>query len=99
MKPDQKKDGGEQNEPGDRKPSGEPKSGDESRNDQVADGKLPESKIGQLLQQMMGSAQWGLLPRKLREEMGSSAAKEFPREYRDIISKYYKRMAEVMSGK
>ena len=92
MKPGQKKKGKSQK----KEPTGKPEDPGKTRNDQVADGKLPDSKLSALMKKLMGKAQWGRLPNKLREEIGSSSQKEFPREYREIIAQYYKRMSEVL---
>ena len=97
MKPDEKgqqKDGKKEQQA--RKPEDAP---GQTRNDRVAEGKLPESRVGALLQKLIGADQWGRLPRKLRENMGSATAREFPREYREIIARYYEKMAEVLTTK
>ncbi len=65
-------------------------------NNQTAEGKLPPAKVGELLEKLLTADQWGLLPKKLQEEVRNSSGKEFPVEYREIISKYYKKMAELM---
>jgi len=95
------KPGEEKKNQGQKKNSGKdlrkPEKGTETKNDTVAEGKLPNSKVAELLRKLMGDDEWGRLPKKLQEDVGSVNAREFPREYREIISRYYKRMAEVLS--
>jgi len=63
-------------------------------NDQVKDAKPPEAKAGTLKEILEAAQRWGLLPPKLRDEVLFSSGKEAPREYLQIISKYYQRMSE-----
>jgi hypothetical protein len=63
-------------------------------NERVADRKPPEAKSGKLSDELRELARWGLLPPKLAEEMLLSTGKEAPPEYREIISRYYRRMTE-----
>ena len=63
-------------------------------NDRVKDANPPEAKVGSLQDHLKALERWGVLPQKLSEEMLSSSGKEAPAEYREIISKYYKRMNE-----
>jgi hypothetical protein len=65
-----------------------------AENERVADRKPPEAKSGKLTDQLRERARWGLLPPKLAEEMLLSTGKEAPPEYREIISRYYRRMTE-----
>lgn len=60
----------------------------------MKDANPPDAKVGSLQDQMKELQRWGLLPQKLAEEMLFSSGKEAPAEYREIISKYYKRMNE-----
>ena len=90
MKPGQKE--RKQQQKSDQNPDEQP---GETRNDQVADGVLPESKVAKLWAKLLGKDQWGLLPKKLREKMNSSEGKQYPREYRGIIQQYFKRMGKL----
>jgi small-conductance mechanosensitive channel len=66
-----------------------------TENRRAEDQAMPESKAGALRSDLLeASKRWGLLPPKLREEMLLSTDKEFPREYLEIISRYYKRLGE-----
>jgi hypothetical protein len=65
-----------------------------AENERVADRKPPEAKSGKLTDELRERARWGLLPPKLAEEMLLSTGKEAPPEYREIISRYYRRMTE-----
>ena len=66
-------------------------------NDRVKDANPPDATAGSLHDQLLELQKWGVLPPKLAEEMLFSSGKEAPAEYREIISKYYKRMTEVYS--
>jgi hypothetical protein len=64
-------------------------------NRRAEDQAMPDSKSGAVRNELLeASRRWGLLPPKLREEMLLSTDKEFPREYLEIISRYYKRLGE-----
>ena len=95
MKPGQKQERQEQQK-SDQNPEENP---GETRNDKVADGELPKSKVAKLWQKLLGKEQWGLLPQKLREKMNSSEGKQYPREYRGIIKRYYERMGKLSNGR
>ena len=78
------------------KPQGEKERNDAKvDNDRKADETPPEAKAGSLRDVILeGARRWGLLPPKLRDEVLFSPGKEAPREYIEIISKYYQRMSE-----
>lgn len=64
-------------------------------NDRAEDASTPEAKAEALRRQLLEiSRRWGLLPPKLREEAMFSTGREAPREYLEIISRYYKRLSE-----
>ena len=66
-----------------------------AENDRTQDAKPPDSRAGTLREQLLDvSRRWGILPPKLRDEVLFSTGKEAPREYLEIISRYYKRMTE-----
>lgn len=64
-------------------------------NDRTAREEPPEAEGGSLRARMLeASRRWGILPPKLREEVLFSTGKEAPREYLQIISRYYERMTK-----
>ncbi len=64
-------------------------------NDRAEDASTPEAKAEALRRQLLEiSRRWGVLPPKLREEAMFSTGREAPREYLEIISRYYKRLSE-----
>jgi hypothetical protein len=63
-------------------------------NDRVKDARPPEATVGSLQDQLRELQKWGVLPPKMSEEMLNSSGKEAPAEYKEIISRYYKRMTE-----
>ena len=64
-------------------------------NDRTAEDETPDAEAGTLRARMLeASRRWGILPPKLREEVLFSTGKEAPREYLQVISRYYKRMTE-----
>jgi len=66
-----------------------------AENARTQEAPTPEAKAAALRDQLMqASRRWGLLPPKLRDEMLFSTGKEAPREYLEIIARYYKRMTE-----
>ena len=38
---------------------------------------------------------WGLLPKRLVEQMRSADGKDYPPEYKEIISRYYERLSKL----
>lgn len=58
-------------------------------------GKLPDSKTATLAEKAEVLEKWGFLPPKLVEQMRSSSGKEYPAEYKDIISRYYERLSRL----
>ena len=74
------------------KPESEKESKGKVDNDRVQDDVPPDAKVGALREELRERARWGLLPPKLAEEMLLSTGKDLPPEYREFISKYYKRM-------
>lgn len=68
-----------------------------TRHDQVSDGKNPDGKPGNLTDIFGSGRQWGILPRRLRDAAFQTSDRQFPAEYRDLISKYYERLANLYS--
>lgn len=67
----------------------------EVENDRAEDASAPEAKADALRRQLLEiSRRWGILPPKLREEAMFSTGREAPREYLEIISRYYRRLSE-----
>ncbi|HVR74275.1 MAG TPA: hypothetical protein VMT52_08085 [Planctomycetota bacterium] len=66
-------------------------------NDRTEDGPPPDGKAGQLADQIREARRWGILPPKIAEAMLFSSGKEAPHEYKEIISRYYKRLNEIQS--
>ena len=71
---------------------GKPELPNKVENNRVQDVNPPDATVGALHDQLRERQRWGLLPPKLAEEMLFSGGKEAPAEYREIISRYYKRM-------
>lgn len=46
---------------------------------------------------MKEARRWGVLPPKIAETMLFSTGKEAPPEYREIISRYYKKLIELQA--
>jgi hypothetical protein len=66
-----------------------------AENDRTAREEPPAAESGGLRARMLeASRRWGILPPKLREEVLFSTGKEAPREYLQIISRYYERMTK-----
>ncbi len=97
MKPDSQKKKGEK-EGQKKKESGKEKKGP-TRHDQVSDGKNPKGKPRNLTDIFGTNKQWGILPRRLRDEAHQTQDRQFPAEYRDLISKYYERLANLYSDR
>jgi hypothetical protein len=75
------------------KPDGEKeKKGGQVENDRTDEAEPPPSKVLALKAELLELERWGLLPPKVTEEMLSASGKEAPAEYREIISRYYRRM-------
>ncbi|MBI4602433.1 MAG: hypothetical protein HY721_10790 [Planctomycetes bacterium] len=86
-----------QQKPEQEKLSEKEKKGGKVDNDRVEDGEVPEAKTGTLSDLAREAKRWGLLPPKVVEVMLFSTGKEAPPEYREIISRYYKRMMEMQT--
>ncbi len=76
---------------------GKKEKGGKVENDRKEDGPAPESKSSKLADQINEARRWGVLPMKVAETMLFSSGKEAPPEYREIISRYYKKLTEVQS--
>ena len=92
MKPGQQKQDQKQ---GEQKKSENEKYGP-TKHDRKSEGKLPPAKPRTLHDVLRSKKQWGLLPDKLQVIVGSSTGKEFPSEYRELISSYFKRLSDVL---
>jgi hypothetical protein len=68
-------------------------------NNRTADGPPPDARDGSLKSGIEQARRWGVLPSKIADSILSSAGKEAPLEYREIISRYFKRMAEMSRKK
>jgi hypothetical protein len=67
-------------------------------NNRAEDAPPPDAKAGSLRDRISQARRWGVLPSKIAESMLFSGGKEAPHEYREIISRYYKRMTEMHKG-
>lgn len=76
---------------------GKKEKGGKVENDRKEDGPAPDSKSSKLADQINEARRWGVLPMKVAETMLFSSGKEAPPEYREIISRYYKKLTEVQS--
>ena len=95
MKPDQQKSQKDQKDPKELGDNNKENNNKKVENNQTAVGKMPPAKVGELRELLMNAEGWGNLPKKLQEEIRNSSGKDFPVEYREIISRYYKKMAEL----
>ncbi len=93
-KSQQKEQGGEEQKK-QTKPGGEPRDPGKVPNNEVADGKLPPASSTTLAEKAAFLDRWGLLPKKIVEQMRDSTGKEYPAEYREIISRYYEKLSEL----
>jgi hypothetical protein len=86
-KPDQKdqKNGGKR----------DPKDNGKVENDRKELGKLPPAKSATLAEKADILQRWGLLPKRVVEQMRNSNGKEYPAEYRQIISRYYEKLSQL----
>ncbi len=73
----------------------EPKGNQKVPNDRRELGKLPPAKAVTIEEKMKVLERWGLLPKRIVEQMRDSSGKEYPAEYREIISRYYERLSEL----
>jgi len=80
-----------------KKPGGAKERDGKVDNDRKEDGPPPDSKSGKLAERIEEARRWGILPAKVAEAMLFSAGKEAPAEYREIISRYYKKLTEIQS--
>lgn len=79
----------------DQRDSEKEKNDREVENDRAEDASAPEARAEALRRQLLEiSRRWGILPPKLREEALFSTGREAPREYLEIISRYYRRLSE-----
>ncbi len=63
----------------------------------MEDGEVPKAESGKLADAINEAKRWGILPLKVAESMLSAGGKDVPPEYREIISRYYKRMTEIQT--
>ncbi|HLU47566.1 MAG TPA: hypothetical protein VK116_05760, partial [Planctomycetota bacterium] len=63
-------------------------------NDRTGNANPEKSGAAKAIEDLKRSKRWGMLPPKLREEMTSAAGRDAPREYREMIELYYKRLSE-----
>lgn len=63
-------------------------------NNRTSESDPPKAGAARAIEELKRSKRWGMLPPKLREEMTSAAGKEAPREYRELIELYYKRLSD-----
>jgi hypothetical protein len=74
----------------------EPKDPGKVENDRTDQAKMPPpSKTATLAEKAETLERWGLLPKRIVEQMRSSNGKEFPAEYREIITRYYERLSQL----
>ncbi len=66
-----------------------------AQNDRRDPTKLPPASTATLAEKAAALERWGLLPKRVVEQMRSSAGKEYPAEYREMISRYYQRLSEM----
>lgn len=64
------------------------------QNNQRRDVSPDEARAAALKERLGKLERWGVLPPRVTEEMLSTTGKEAPAEYRDIVSRYYKRMTK-----
>ncbi|MEM7230532.1 MAG: hypothetical protein AAF517_00065 [Planctomycetota bacterium] len=77
-----------------------PKNGQDDKGKQrTEEGKSPDSGKAELVDRLRRFERWGLLPEKMHDQMISASSKEPPREYRDIIERYYKRISDFYTKK
>jgi len=85
-----------------QKPEGKKSEKEENKgkvaNNRTEDAPPPDAKAGSLKNRFLQARRWGVLPSKIADSMLSSVGKEAPHEYREIISRYYKRMTEMYKG-
>jgi hypothetical protein len=75
-------------------PSENEKKDGETENNQTDRTDVPDNRYGKIGDGLHQFERWGVLPPKMVEEMLSSSGKEGPPEYREIISRYYKRIID-----
>jgi hypothetical protein len=92
LRPDQKD--GKDKKPGSPKDQ-DPKGSGKVENDRKMAGKLPPSAAGTLKDKAEQLERWGVLPKKVVEQMMSGNRKGYPPEYEEIISKYYERLSKL----
>ncbi len=63
-------------------------------NNDAGDGQKPENSAAELANRTRKGKQWGVLPPKIREAIGSVNPKTAPSEYLEIIRSYYRRISE-----
>ena len=80
--------------------TGKQETGEKEQNDELGENNqrrdmTPEEVRAAALKERLGKLErWGVLPPRVTEEMLSTSGKEAPAEYRDIVSRYYKRMTK-----
>ncbi len=95
QKKDQDKEQSSEEQKKQKKPGGDPRDPGKVPNNQLADRKLPPADSLTLAEKEAFIARWGLLPKKIVEQMRDSTGKEYPAEYREIISRYYEKLSEL----
>jgi hypothetical protein len=65
-------------------------------NDRTEQGKMPPADQAKTLAEKAEALErWGVLPKKVVEQMRASNGKDYPAEYRELISRYYERLSKV----
>jgi hypothetical protein len=78
----------------------DPKDNGKVQNDQRRLAKLPpQNPNATPAEQAEILQRWGLLPKKVVEQMRNSSGKEYPAEYREIISRYYRKLYDLYEEK
>ena len=75
-------------------PSEKEKKDGDTENNRTDRTDVPDNRYGEIGDGLHKFERWGVLPPKMVEEMLSSSGKEAPPEYREIISRYYKRIID-----
>jgi hypothetical protein len=78
-----------------KKKSNDPKESGKVPNDSRKLAKPPPASAGTLAEKAEILDRWGLLPKKVVEQMRNSNGKDYPPEYREFISRYYRKLSEI----
>ena len=73
----------------------EPKGRGKVDNDRRELGKPPPSGALSLKEKAELLERWGVLPKRVVEQMQAGNGKEYPVEYREIISRYYEKLSKL----